>query len=56
MSKHVDMDNADDYDDNYDDGHDGDIDNVQMSKSPNRSAAPSPEIFRGSRREGLVTC
>jgi hypothetical protein len=49
VSKHVDTDNADDYDDDYDDGHNGDIDDVQMSKSPNRSAAPSPKIFRGSR-------
>lgn len=49
VSKHIDTDNADDYDDDCDDGYDDDDNDVQMSQSPNRSAAPSPEIFRGSR-------
>ena len=48
VSKHIDTDNASE-DDNDEDGDGDDDDTVQMAQFPDRSAAPSPKIFRGSR-------
>lgn len=61
VSKHVDIDDADDDDEEFEFGTDyyGDNDDngMQMSQSPPtlRSSAPSPEMIRGSRSRLLAT-